>query len=270
MPGLLKKIAREVWAPTLLFASAMMSVMALLTYVLPQVQHGLDDVVEQIPMVKHIIAALLGSELGDQLSARTMQAFLWVHPVVLALMWAHEIWLCSRTPAGEIDRGTVDVLFSLPVSRRAVYLCETAVWLATGVVLLAAGLLGHRAVSMLQPDQPAPTLARSLLVIVNLYCVYLAVGGIAFLVSACSDRRGRAIAVVFGIVLASFLLNFLAQFWEPARQIAFLSVMEYYRPALVLQHGGFPVRDAALLLAIAVATWLAGGEVFARRSLCAI
>jgi len=47
-----------------------------------------------------------------------------------------------------------------------------------------------------------------MLVMANFFGVYLAVGGIAFLVSALSDRRGRAMAVVFAIVLASFLLNF--------------------------------------------------------------
>ncbi len=86
-----------------------------------------------------------------------------------------------------------------------------------------------------------PDLRSVALVMTNLFGVYLAVGGIAMMVSTLSNRRGRAIAVVFGLVLASFLLNFVAQYWAPAKPFAFLSVMNYYQPARVLESGTFPV-----------------------------
>jgi hypothetical protein len=270
MRGLFIKAFYEVWLTTLLFALSLFAVKALLTFILPQFQEGLGGILDGVPFVKSMISALLGTELGDEISARTMQTFLWVHPVVLALVWGHEIVLCTRFPAGEIDRGTIDVLLGLPVSRRAVYLCESLVWLGTGMLILLAGLLGHRMASPAMPEEMRPELYRAGLVIANLYCVYVAVGGIAFLVSALSDRRGRAMAIVFGMVLASFLLNFVAQFWEPARRFAFLGVMEYYQPALILQSGEFPMRDVAVLLSVGGLAWLLGGEVVARRSICTI
>jgi ABC-type transport system involved in multi-copper enzyme maturation permease subunit len=270
MRGLFTKTLHEVWLTTLLFGFALFAVKALLTYILPQFQEGLGDILEEIPFVKTMITAMLGTELGDKITARTMQTFLWVHPVVLALVWAYEIVLCTRIPAGEIDRGTIDVLLGLPVSRRAVYFCETVVWLVSGLLILGAGLLGHRIAAPAMPAEMRPELDRAALIIANLYCVYLAVGGIAFLVSAFSDRRGRAMAIVFAVVLGSFLLNFVAQFWEPARQIAFLGVMQYYQPAQILQSGEFPIRDVTVLLVVGGSAWLVGGEVVARRSICTV
>ena len=270
MRGLFTKALYEVWLPTLLFGFSLFAVKALLTYILPQIQEGLGGVLDQIPFVRSMLTALLGTELGDEITARTMQAFLWVHPVVLALVWAHEITLCTRMPAGEIDRGTIDVLLGLPVSRRAVYFCESIVWLVSGLLIIVMGLLGHRIAAPAMPEEMRPELSRAVLVMANLYCVYVAVGGIAFLVSALSDRRGRAMAIVFGIVLASFLLNFVSQFWEPAKQIAFLGIMEYYQPAQILQSGDFPIRDVAVLLFVGGSAWLLGGEVVARRSICTV
>ena len=270
MRGLLTKTLHEVWLPTLLFGSSLSVVMALLTYILPQFQEGIGDVLDQIPFVRSMLTALLGTELGDEISARTMQAFLWVHPVVLALVWAHEIAFCTRMPAGEIDRGTIDVLLGLPVSRRAVYFCESIAWLVTGLLILVMGLLGHLIAAPAMPEEMRPELSRSVMVMVNLYCVYVAVGGIAFLVSALNNQRGRAIAVVFGIVLVSFLLNFVSQFWEPAKQIAFLGVMEYYQPAQILQSADVPIRDVSVLLFVGGSMWLLGGEVVARRSICTV
>ena len=270
MQGLFAKTLREVWLPTLLFGVGLLAVMALLTYILPQVQAGLSEVLEQIPFVKSLITALLGTAVGDQITSQMIQAFLFVHPVVLALVWAHEIVLCTRMPAGEIDRGTIDVLLSLPVSRRTVYLCESTVWLASGALILASGLTGHLLTSPSMPAAMRPDLSRVFLVMLNLYCVYVAVGGIAFLVSALCERRGRAIAIVFSIVLASFLLNFLAQFWEPANHLSFLSVMNYYQPAKILQNGQVPIGDTVTLLVTGSAVWFVGGEVVARRSICTV
>ncbi len=112
-------------------------------------------------------------------------------------------------------------------------------------------------------------------VAVNFYCLYLAVGGIAFLVSSLSDRRGRAMGVVFGVLLASFLLNFIAQFWEPARYVSFLSLLNYYQPLALLQSpdtgwAAWPVTDMAVLTGIGVALWAVGGTCFARRDICTV
>jgi len=131
-------------------------------------------------------------------------------------------------------------------------------------------LFGHRLMSSEIPAEMRPTLTDVLPVMANLCCVYVAVGGIAMFVSALSNHRGRAIGVAFGIVVASFLLNFIAQFWEPAKTIAFASVMEYYRPAEILRSGAFPTRDVATLLCVGGAAVVAGGEVVARRSICTV
>ena len=88
MRGLFTKTLHEVWLATLLFGFSLLAVKALLTYILPEIQEGLGGVFDQIPFVRSFLTALLGTELGDEITARTMQAFLWVHPVVLALVAA--------------------------------------------------------------------------------------------------------------------------------------------------------------------------------------
>jgi ABC-type transport system involved in multi-copper enzyme maturation permease subunit len=267
MRGLINKTVHEIWRMTLLFGCALLGIMALLTFVLPQFQEGMTEVFDQIPFAKSFIAALLGTDVGEEINARTMQVLLWVHPTVMALLWAHAIVFCTRMPAGEIDRGTIDFLFGLPASRRAVYYGEVAVWLVAGLFMLLMGLVGHRLTSGAMPAEMRPTLRDVLPVITNLYCVYVAVGGISLLVSASSNHRGRAMGVAFAVVLASFLLNFVAQFWEPAKAIAWASVMEYYRPAEIMQSGAFPTRDVATLLAVGGIAVFAGGEIVARRSI---
>jgi len=128
----------------------------------------------------------------------------------------------------------------------------------------------------------------------------MVVGSFAFLVSSLSDRRGRAIGVIFAVLLMSFLLNFVAQFWDPFQpdagtavmpiggisltpdaasdaadpqgggglSLTTFSLMDYYRPAIIIQSGDFPFRDAAVLLILFAVMWSAAGVIFRRRSIC--
>ncbi len=64
-----------------------------------------------------IVKGLFGDSVGQSLGSAAIAAFSWVHPLPLTLLWAHAIVYWSRIPAGEIESGTIDVLFSQPVSR---------------------------------------------------------------------------------------------------------------------------------------------------------
>ena len=173
-------------------------------------------------------------------------------------------------PAGEIDRGTIDVLLSWPASRRRIFLCEAIVWLASGLWLLACGCLGNRLAAMFAPTEALVPITRVFIVLINLYCMYVAVGGVAFFASAMSDHRGRAIAVVFALVVVSFFLNFLAPFSPPAARLAPLGILSYYQPARILASGHWPLGSMACLLFVGATSWLAASETFARRNICTV
>ncbi|MCZ6837461.1 MAG: ABC transporter permease subunit [Planctomycetota bacterium] len=262
------KIFREAWLATLLFSIAFLIVEILLNMILPLLLEQMGDMLDRLPFIKDFLGALLGIELEGEITAQIMQAFVWVHPVVLTLLWAHEIIFCTRFPAGEIDRGTIDILLGLPVSRRQVYFAHTIGWLASGLVIFGFGTIGYTLGSIDMPTENRPAFMSIIRVLMNLFCVYIAVGGLAFLCSSMCERRGKAIAIIFGLVLCSFLINFLAQFWPPAEPFAVLSVLNYYQPAIILKSGSLVFGDIAILLAVGVVGWTLGLEITARRSIC--
>lgn len=223
MRSLLTKIFWEARWPTLLFGLGLAIVMGLLTALLPRVLGDIHLVFEKLPFVKPLVTALLGMDPGKQLSAAMSQAFLWVHPTVLSLIWAHEVMFCTRMPAGEIDRGTVDFLLGLPISRWQLFLAESIGWIVSGLFILSCGFFGHWIVELLAETEMRPAWSSTAYVMINLLAVYFAVGSLCLLVSTLSDRRNRAIGVIFAILLFSFLINFLAQFWDPLSGTAKLS-----------------------------------------------
>jgi ABC-type transport system involved in multi-copper enzyme maturation permease subunit len=267
MRGLILKALRDSWVTAGVLAAALAGVELLLMNVLPQTQQMIGSVLAAMPIIRPILAALLGMPVGDGLSALVLQSLLWVHPVVLALVWASAVVQTTRYPAGEIDRGTIDFLLGLPVSRRAVYVAETVVCLGLGAFVIGIGSIGYFAGAADVPAASLPSAGGIQLVLVNLFCVFVAVAGVGFFVSSLSERRGRAIAVLFGLLLGSFLLNVLAEFWAPAQRVAFLSVLHYYQPARVLTSVTLPARHIVALGGVGLVAWIAGAEITARRSI---
>lgn len=191
MRGLVIKSVRETWVATLLYGVGMLFIMAGLTAIVPQVQGGFEEMWNQIPFVRTILAAFFGIGSDDAMTGRLLQAALLGHPMVLALVWAHGVQVCTRYPVGEIDRGTIDVLLGLPVSRRSVYFSETCVWLIGVFVIVVLGGVGHIVTGLsVPPEGGGLGLEEQLQILLMLYCNGLAIGGLAFLASAVSDRVG--------------------------------------------------------------------------------
>jgi beta-exotoxin I transport system permease protein len=268
--GMLLKAAYEIWPATLLCGVLLFAIEAILAYVLPSFQGQFTETMMQFRFIQEFVGAMLGVDASQPLGADVFPALTWVHPVVLSLVWAHALVSCTRMPAGEIDRGTVDLTLTLPVTRWGILRAETAVWLVAGLTVIALGLAGNLLGGRFSGATPRPEFRNLLIVAANLFCLYLAVGGLAWLVSASSDRRGPAMIVVFLILLASFLLNFLSQFWSIAKNIEFLGILDYYRPINVFRDGSIPWHDMGILVGVALTLWIAAGIVFSRRDVCTI
>lgn len=268
--GILRKTLYETWVLHFAFGLALFLVGMLLTMLLPQLEEGLNQFLATLPFIRTFIQALLGDDFGGNINADTLRAIVWVHPTVLTLLWAHEIVFCTRVPAGEIDRGTIDILLSWPLSRRKLYVCETLVWLVAGLWLCGMLLAGHWTAGVFAPARSVHSPRLPLWVVGNLCCVYLAVGAMTLLISALSNVRGRAMAAVFSLVLASFLLNFLIQFWPEIQFLSPLGVLGYYRPANILATAKMPVADMLTLLGFGMIAWVGGLVIFCRRNICTL
>jgi len=268
--GLVLKSAREILPLTLACALLVLAFETLLAYVLPAFQEELMQGFLQIGFVEHILRSMLGADRADRIGPEIFSAIPWAHPVVLAILWTHAVMCATRIPAGEIDRGTVDVLLGMPVTRWQVLCSETVVWMVAGCLVLAGVLAGNLIGTALLPDDPSPNLSRKLTILSNLACLYLASGGFGWMASAWSNHRGRAATFVFAFLLGSFLMDYLVAFWEPAGRWSFLSVMAYYRPFVVLRDGTWPLADLAVLLAVFGTGWLVAAYVFGRRDISTV
>lgn len=264
---LLRKSARDTWfiLTAAALAIAIFEVLAILAfhYAVRDARLYFDGMP---PFVRRFVNVLAGMDIQGTLTPTGLMSIGFAHPIVHIVLWSFTIAFTTRVLVGEIDRGTADLLLSLPLSRARVYATLSTLWLLAGVVLAAAPCAGTWFAQWYFGRGPFD-FPRLGMVSVNLFALYLAIGAASLMVSSMLSRRGPAIGLIFAVLEASFILNFLAAIWEPAKQIAFLGVLDYYRPLPIIVTGQWPVKNLVTLLAAAVVCWSAGLVVYARRDI---
>lgn len=268
--GLFLKSAREIWPITLICGVLLFCFHGLLAFLLPTYQKQFADQILAIPFVRNIISAILGSEISSQFGPDMFNAVPWVHPVVLGILWSHLIYCCTRVPAGELERGTADFTFTLPVSRWEVYRTESILTFAASFFITGLAATGNLIGGWQVETANVPNPGTLLIVLTNLLSLSAALGGFTFLVTAATAVRSRAISVTATVAVISFVLNYLSQFWSIAQRLSWASVLAYYRPIEILKTNHWPVADIVVLLALALTCWTAGGVVLSRRDLCTV
>ncbi len=222
------------------------------------------------PLFQRFARMLVGADLGEEATVTALLAFGFAHPLLFAMTWTFILAYGTRVIAGEIERGTADLLLALPVTRGSVYASVSVVWVASGVPLSLAPLAGAWIGESLSPLWQPLDFSRLFILTGNLYALYLCAGAATLFITSLVSRRGPAIAVMLAWLLASFLLNFLSQFWTAAERISVLSIVHYYRSLPVARSGEWPIGDMAILVGVGAALWTAGLWCFSRRDIPAV
>jgi ABC-type transport system involved in multi-copper enzyme maturation permease subunit len=227
----------------------------------------LTDIWFKFPFLKKLIAALAGADLASDVTITALMSLGMAHPILFALTWAFILTLCTRVIVGEIERGTADLLLTLPASRTSVFAAVSLVWAAVGLPFCAAPWCGISAGRAIFAKAAEIDIQILWIPTANLYALYLAIGCFTLAVGSFMTRRGVAIGIVLGILIAMFVLNFVTALVPGARPWGVLGMLNYYRPLESIRARALPTADIAVLLAIAAAAWTVGLVRFRTRDI---
>ena len=229
-----------------------------------------------------------------------------LHPVViiLAALWA--VGRSAGAVAGELERGTMELLMSQPVPRNRLilaHLVTDAVVIPAIVASLIAGTqLGVMANVPFTLDtsafQKMPANAQVFIKTLklpeslpvdasgqwaaglNLAALMFALSGVTMLISACGRNRWRAIGWASLMAVVMFIGNVVGQLWESASAVRPFTVFFYYQPQKIWLSGNWlanlneawpgadvPVPMVAVLFAVGAGGYLLALRVFTRRDL---
>ena len=165
----------------------------------------------------------------------------------------------SRMLRGEEDRGSLDVLLSLPRPRLRVALEKlAAMWTALLAMGLLIGLVAFAGGKKFGGDFG---LGDGLLFGLNLALICAVIGGLALLISQFTQERGPAAGWTAGLLLVFIVLDMVHRVIPNTEWIARLSPVYYYNLSkpLVPSYG---TNGGAMFVQLALAVLLSGGAVW--------
>ena len=221
----------------------------------------------KIGFIQRMFRFVLSIDLQGEVTVNTLIVSGFVHPFLLMITWGCVVSICTHFIVEPIDRGTADLLFTLPISRATYFVSATAVWVSASGVIACAALLGIWIGGEWFDLTPPLPIFRLILVVMNLWILYFAIGCLAMCVAALVNRRTQAVGGMVALLLSSFLINVLEAFIPFFRAIRLLGLLCYYRPVEILQSGNPSWTHIAVLTGIAVVSWMIGCGLFMRKDI---
>jgi ABC-2 type transport system permease protein len=207
------------------------------------------------------------SKLGDFLSIG------YIHPLpqTILLIWA--VGRASGALAGELERGTMELLIAQPIARWRIVATHLCVDLVTLPALTTCMLLGTYLGVQIVP-LPAADLSHYWKAIVLAAGLAYALTGVTMAFSSLGRSRWRVLAWTIGLVLLMSLLNLLGQLWDTIEPYRPWSLLYYYQPQHAILKdqwtvavGGNQVPMLAVLLTVGTLGYAFAIWYFSRRDL---
>jgi ABC-2 type transport system permease protein len=211
------------------------------------------------------VLRLLGS---DPFSLEGAVALGWVHPIGMGLQVLLPIGFGAMAIAGERQRGTLEVLLSRPVSRRAFYLTALAALVAFAAVTVLAAMAGTLAGAAVYGVSGELDTATLPFLALNTVLLLVALGAVSLAASASFDRVGPPLGIGLAVLIVGYLFDVLGTLWPDAEFLQPFSPFHYLQPLEILGGRG-DERDLLVLLGIFLAATGYGLWRFPRRDLAA-
>jgi ABC-2 type transport system permease protein len=186
--------------------------------------------------------------------------------VFIFLICVWPLLAASRTLRGEEDRGSLDVLLSLPRKRWQIALQKVAaIWAALAAMGLIVGLIAYAGGKAFKAEFG---LGDALLFGLDLALICAVIAGLALLISQFTHERGPAAGATGGLLVVFIVLDMVHRVIPNTEWISRLSPIYYYNlskpliPSYGTNAGGLLVLLVLALVLTAAAVWL-----FVRRDL---
>ncbi|TMT86544.1 ABC transporter permease [Haloterrigena sp. H1] len=249
---------------SLLLAGALIALIVLTVALFPSIEEtgvDFDAYLESLPpeATRAFVGSVTTLTTIEGYLVSQLYQFGWV--LLLAIYYAYA---AASTVAGEIERGTVEVMLSLPISRTR-FVVAKFLSLVPGLVLVNA--ITFLAI-YLGVELVGESVSVSRLFAVHAYSIayLLACAGVGLVASVAFDSVRRAQTVGAGAVFGLFLLDTFT-FDTEYEWLGDLAFSRYFDPGAILVDGEIVWPDLSLLAIAIVVLVVVSSEFFERRDL---
>ena len=187
-------------------------------------------------------------------------------PIYLIIILSFVIASSSSAIAKEIERGTIFLLLSRPVSREEFFLAKLATTFIGTVLLLCFAILGTWLGSLVFGVNGIDY-DLVFKIQINVFFLSLAVAGIGYLISSILSEGGKTLALSSGVTVLMFFIEFLADSLPSIDWIGYVSVFHYYEPSILVNSESLSWVNLSILIIVGFIGLILATIMFKRRDI---
>lgn len=204
----------------------------------------------------------------DQLHIDTFEGYIaaehfsFIWPVMVILL---VLSFAGQTIAGEIERGTMATILSLPMSRLKIYMAKYIAGIKVLVIFCIFSILSIFPLSLtvdltIKPENIWIVTAASFL-------FGWAILSAGMMVSSFVSERSKVYFTVGGVLLVMYVMNVVSGLIESAEKLQYSSIFYYYVPSDALVKGDLDTLAVVVMAGTAIVCTIIGAIAFTRRDI---
>lgn len=176
------------------------------------------------------LGSLFGVPLRLLASPTGQLSLLYVHVVTMLVCVGWAVGRGSDSISGEIGRGTMDLILSLPLWRASVVVAPAAVATLGAAVLPGAILLGT-SIGLLTVDfSDSVSMGQFLPGAINLFSMVFCMTGVTTFISSWNRSRWRTISLAVAFYVVSIILEMVGRVWKDGGWLKYCSISTAFQP----------------------------------------
>lgn len=252
----------------LIYAGALFVIQVALAAVFKQAGAGLPGGMGMlIDLLPNAVRGFVGSSELDLLTANGALAVAYNHPLTKVALTAFAVGLTASAIAGELERGTLDLLLARPLRRYKLLLGSGLALLLAAFVVGGSMFLGTVVGARIGGISGEVAWGNFCWLALNTVALVLAMSGLGYLFSTLAQRGGQAAGWTAGLIAGMFFLDWFATMWDKVEPFTPLSLFHYHSPTAIISGTPNWWINITVLLAVAVVAFVAAMVIFEHRDL---
>ena len=221
---------------------------------------------QYIDMLGPYIKAFIGGDALQFGDIAGLIAIGYQEPFVLLLYMLFAVGVPTALLAGEVQKGTMELILSRQITKTQVYICAALITIIGMCTLVVVMFLGTVVSTNLYDFEQQVPLYRFFKLAVNGGILASAAGGIALLAAACF-RRSMAVSLTVAYLMVNYFIMIITQWWPRMKWLDPFTIFNYVDGAKIFIEPGWPAGDMCVLISILIVSTVLGGVVWWRRDL---
>jgi ABC-2 type transport system permease protein len=222
--------------------------------------------IQYLDLLPSFIKTALGGEILKVGNVSGLIAIGYNDPLVLILFMLFAVGVPTGMLAGEVQKGTMELILSRRVTKIHVYICAGLITItgmfALVLVMFSGTVFATNVFDFSQEVALYPFFKAS----INGGILASAAGGIALLAAACFQRN-TAVWLTTAYLVLNYFVSIIAEWWPRMKWLYPSSIFYYVDGEKIFIESGWPVGDMFVLVSILVISTLMGGVIWSRRDL---